>query len=73
MAAQLSRRQILDAGVEGNQETVPFHRLPEEQSVRPLLAIHSSSQRSRTRSVVMTGKSFDASKTGSPFTFLVPT
>lgn len=37
MAAQLARRQILDAGVEGDQNAVPFRRLPEEQSVRPLL------------------------------------
>ena len=37
MALELAGRQILDAGVEGNQNAVPFHRLPEEQSVRPLL------------------------------------
>jgi|SRR5208337_1151465 len=172
MAAQLSPRQILDAGVEGNQNAVPFRGLPEEQSVCPLLmspdscgqglqaggylaiqrpefmscvaggfaqdgqggrradgalgydgigeqtqhaklrqriggpgvlarlrepsvsgsmalvagpkqseqnvnirqmAIHSSSQSSRTRALVMTGKSSEASKTGSPFTFRVPT
>ena len=172
MAPQLSSRQFLHAGVEGNQNAVPFHRLPEEQSVRPLLmspdscgqglqaggylaiqrpefmsrvaggfaqdrqggrradralgyggigeqtqhaklrqriggpsvlarlrepgmsgsmalvagpkqseqevdirqmAIHSSSQSSRTRALVMTGKSSDASKTVSPFTFRVPT
>ena len=37
MVPQLSSCQFLHAGVEGNQKTVPFHRLPEEQSVRPLL------------------------------------
>ena len=36
MAPQLSRRQILDAGVEGNQNAALVHRLPEEHSVRPL-------------------------------------
>lgn len=172
MAAQLTPRKILNAGVEGNQNAVPFHRLPEKQSICPLLmspdccgerlqasgyltiqrpefmsrmggglaqdsqrghradralgyggigeqtqdaklrqrigspgvlarlcepgmsgsmalvagpkegqqdvdirqiAIHSSSQSFWTRSLVMTGKSSDASKTSSPFTFLVPT
>jgi hypothetical protein len=37
VAPQISSRQFLHAGVEGNQNAVPFHRLPEEQSVRPLL------------------------------------
>ena len=171
MVPRLSSRQFLHAEIEGNQNAVPFHRLPEEQSVRPLLmspdscgqelqaggylavqrpefmswvagglaqdgqgarradralgyggigeqthhaklrqciggpgvlarlcepgmsgsmalvagpkqseqdvdirqmAIHSSLQSSRTRAFVMTGKSSDASKTGSPFTFRVP-
>ncbi len=36
MAPQLSSRQFLHARVEGNEKAAPFHRLPEEQSVRPL-------------------------------------
>jgi hypothetical protein len=35
-------------------------------------AIHSSSQSSRTRSLVIAGNSSGASSTGNPFTFLVP-
>jgi len=55
VAPQLSSRQFLHAGVEGNQNAVPFHRLPEEQSVRP-----SSSQSSRSRGLVINGVHSDA-------------
>ena len=170
MAARISSRQLLHAGVEGYEKAAPLHRLPEQQSIRPLLMsshscghrlqdsrklmvqgpelmscmaccfaqdvkrglhahrplghggigeqaqhaklrqcvggpslparlrkpsmrrgmasvawpdesqqnvdirqmpIHSSSRSSRTCSLVITGKSFGASKTGSPWTFLV--
>jgi hypothetical protein len=37
------------------------------------MTIHSSSDSSRTRSLVIRGKSSGAAKTGNPFTFLVPT
>ncbi len=37
MAPQLSSRQFLHAGVEGDEDTIPFHGLPEEQGIRPLL------------------------------------
>src|SRR6516164_5612303 len=36
MALQLSRRQFLNAGIEGHQNTASFARLPEEHSIRPL-------------------------------------
>lgn len=58
----------------GMRRSMAFVARPDEsqQNVHiRQMAIHSSSSSSRTRSLVMTGKSSDASKTGSPLTFLV--